>query len=177
MFTRLSLVSPHAKLVVTTEEIRSHLFITHSDDDLYLTSLARVATAMVDGPDGLGISIAPATYRLSLDSITGHVDIPLGPVTAVESVTVNGEALDPNEYRLETDRTPARVYFGVSQRSIEEDGIKIVFTAGYETIPQDLKQAALLIVGHLYRNREATSDIRQYELPLAVESILSRYRA
>lgn len=176
MFTRVSLVTPHGQSIVSLSEVKRHLYISHDDEDTYLTSLAATATAMIDGPDGIGVSIAPATYRASFDRVGTCLEIGLGPVTEVVSVTVDGEVVDASTYRLEIDRTPQVIYFDNALLASEKDGVKVTFTAGYETAPADLKQAALLLVGHFYRYREATTEEKVTKLPMAVESILARYR-
>jgi len=49
----------------------------------------------------------------------------------------------------------------------------MLFTCGYGSaasdVPADIRQAALLIVGHLYENREAVIDTNGYTmLPMGV---------
>ncbi|WP_230460286.1 head-tail connector protein [Sansalvadorimonas verongulae] len=40
----------------------------------------------------------------------------------------------------------------------------------------DIKIAALLIIGHLYENRSDTTDKQQYETPMASKHLLNPYR-
>ncbi|MFC5386578.1 head-tail connector protein [Aquamicrobium segne] len=58
-------------------------------------------------------------------------------------------------------------------------------TTGYETkpgppststVPDPLKVAILLLVGHWYQNREATSSAGMASLPFAVEALIAPYR-
>jgi uncharacterized phiE125 gp8 family phage protein len=55
------------------------------------------------------------------------------------------------------------------------------FTAGYgdtaSDVPQTIRQAILLAVGHWYENREATVAVGNVrELPLGIEALLWPYR-
>ena len=44
-------------------------------------------------------------------------------------------------------------------------------------VPQLLKQAVLLVVGHLYENREAATDRTITEVPMAVQRIVWQYQS
>jgi uncharacterized phiE125 gp8 family phage protein len=55
--------------------------------------------------------------------------------------------------------------------------VKVTFVCGYAELPQDLRWAILLLVGHFYQNREAvTTDLKAIDLPMGVASILERHR-
>lgn len=62
--------------------------------------------------------------------------------------------------------------------------VSITFTAGYgdeaSAVPAPIRMSALLLVGHLYRNREAVVGVEQRdsstELPLGVQRLLVPYR-
>jgi uncharacterized phiE125 gp8 family phage protein len=163
---------PHNQTIVTLDEIKAHLFIDHADEDTYLESLAEVATAMIDGPDGIGVSINPAAYILSIDRLDRETSLPLYPVRSITSIEVDGEPLTDGFY-LEPDFTPAMLYSDATATG----RVKIRFVAGFDVVPADLRHAALLIAGHFYRHREATTDMTVEVLPMAVDSILARYRA
>lgn len=45
-----------------------------------------------------------------------------------------------------------------------------------DAIPPPIRHAALLLIGHFYENREATSDRTLTELPFAVRSLIAPYR-
>jgi uncharacterized phiE125 gp8 family phage protein len=45
-----------------------------------------------------------------------------------------------------------------------------------ETLPKQLRAAILLLLGHLYENREATVEKSLAEIPFGVETLLRSYR-
>lgn len=164
--------------IVTVDEAKTHLRISHTEDDTYILNLIKAATAFIEGPTGAGIAVLSAQWRLSMDSLPTYIDIDLCPVTAIDSITVSGVALATNTYAYDLDSTPARIVGTYAPQGYIGPGkVKVTFTAGYATVPADLKQCALLLVGHLYENREGTAVVEVKEVPFAVNAILNRYRA
>ena len=59
------------------------------------------------------------------------------------------------------------------------EAVQIRFVAGYgaaAAVPEDIKEAMLLIIGHLYAHREENHDFELYEMPLGALRPLSPYR-
>ena len=61
-----------------------------------------------------------------------------------------------------------------------EDALRVTMVCGYgaaSAVPQAIKQAALLMIGHWYANRETVAiGVSVAELPMAVHALLSPYR-
>lgn len=58
------------------------------------------------------------------------------------------------------------------------NAVTITYTAGYGAavnVPAQIKQAILLIIGHLYENRESVSVQQMYEMPMGAKMLLSPY--
>eukprot|EP01037_Dinobryon_pediforme_P021277 gene21277-22103_t len=164
-------------LPVSLDEVKTHLAI-RSDDDAYLTSLIEAATAMIDGPSGIGIALLPQTYRYSMDGMWPTFTLPIYPVRAVQSVDwIDNDNLprSATDVRVDSDCNPARVY-ATSTGSTMAGTVKVTFTAGFDVVPADLRHAILMLVGHLFENREAASTAKLETVPMAVDTILSRYR-
>ena len=175
MMNSLVCTIPHNIDIVSLQEAKAHLFVSHDDEDAYIASLIRLATSLIDGPDGIGVSIAPATYRLSLSSLHALV-MPMEKVTSIFEVTVDGEVIDLDTFTLETDVSPPVLYSDTELVSSRPYGVKVTFEAGHDEVPVDLKHAALLIIGHLYRNREQVSEIALHETPFAARMLMDRHR-
>ena len=63
----------------------------------------------------------------------------------------------------------------------EADAVKVTFTVGYGAtaadVPESFKAAILLLVGHLFENREAVATgLTVTEVPLAWKYLLNSYR-
>lgn len=188
-FTRV--VAP-ATTVVTLDEAKAHLRISHDDDDDYIEALIDAATAYIDGPYGAGIALLTQTWRLSLDRFpNGALRLPLCPVQAVTAITYTDlagtvQTLSAGSYSVDTDRSPAILFptYGTSFPTPQAipGAVKITMRVGYEPadLPADLRRAVLLLIGHLNENREPivgiTGSVTPIELPFTINAILNRYR-
>lgn len=192
-FHRLTRVTAPTTSILTLEETKVHLRVAHDDEDDLITSLIAAATAFIEGPQGIGIALLNQSWRLSLDGFTPSIRVPLGPVASITSVTYRDAAGTPQTlsaalYEADTDGSTATIFPAVNASWPSTSGrpgcVKVTFVSGYgddpADVPADLRAAALLLVGHLYSNREAvvgtTGSVTPLELPLGVEAILSRYR-
>lgn len=170
--------------VVTLVEAKKQLRVLHSDDDEKILSLIAAAEACIDGPTGIGIALATQTWRLSLDRFPCEIIVPLGPVTEITSVTYRnaaGVVTPVTGLRYDLDESPVRIWpardTAWPETYCEPGAVKVTFNCGYASLPQDLRHAILLLVGHFYEHREAvTTDLNAVELPMGVSSILERYR-
>lgn len=170
--------------VVTLIDAKQHLRVLDSDSDEEILQLISAAEACIDGPSGIGIALAPQTWRLSLDGFPREIIVPLGPIAEIVSVTYRntaGVVTPVTGLRYDLDESPIRIWpardTAWPETYCEPGAVKITFNCGYATLPQDLRWAILLLVGHFYENREAvTTDLKAVELPMGVSSILERYR-
>lgn len=182
-WSRLTLVTAASSPAVTLAEAKKHLRVSWNDEDDIIQVYLNAAIATIEGPNGIGVALGQQTWRLSLDGFPWEIRLPLGPVSSVDSITYtneNGSDATVDSWREDLDQYPARLWPERNQSwpaaYCEPGSVKVQFTTGYQTIPGDLKAAVLLIVGHLYANREAVSDTAMSEVPMAVTSIIERYR-
>lgn len=121
--------------------------------------------------------------------------LPLGPVRSIVSVKyVDAEGalqtVDPSVYELDDYSTPAilNLAFGKSWPTARSasNSVLIRYAVGYDTstdgatvpLPFDMKSAILLVLGHLFENRENTAITRAtdvQEIPLGAQSLLAPY--
>lgn len=183
---------------LTLEEARLHLRLdtvgsppTHPDDDLVL---ALNVAAREHAEYYTSQAFARQSYELALDEFpVGAIDLGVWPVLSIDSVTYVDQAgaaqtLDAANYALNNNRKPASLVptFGAAWpvTRVQDAAIKIRFTAGCtddlspnpHPTPKSAKQAMLLILGHLYENREAVTPGERYELPLGAASLLQQHR-
>lgn len=184
-WNRLVLVTPPAAPVVSVAEAKRHLRVFHEDDDDDIVGMIAAAQAAIEGPYGIGIALSAQTWRMTLDFLPREIIIPLGPVTAVNSVTykdADGNSQAIADLRYDLDASPVRIWpardMAWPLTYYEPGVVKITFTCGFATLPQDMRWAILLMVGGFYENREAvTTSLKGLaEIPLGVSAILERYR-
>ena len=53
------------------------------------------------------------------------------------------------------------------------NAVRIRYVTGYTTAPYAVKAAILLLVGHLYENRESVSAINAQEIPMGATALLN----
>lgn len=175
---RLKRVTAPADSMLTVEEAKRHLYLMHDQDDAYVEHLIEVATGFIEGSTGAGVPLAVAQWVLTMDHLPRCFDIDLCPVRSIDSVTVDGETIPPDLYSVDLDSVPARVKGHYLPQCRSDVGrVKVTFTAGYDVIPADLKHAALMLVSHLYENREAVSPDDLKDVPFSVTATINRYRA
>lgn len=182
---RLKLITAPTNLPVTLTEAKNHLRVSGDLDDTYITSLIEAAAGFVDGIYGMGFCLMPQTWEMALDRFNSEVKIPIYPVSSVASVayvdsegaeqTVASSVYQLNNYGSSPNITLKYNQNWPTSRNIA-DAVKIRFIAGFESLPEDLKHAVLLLVGHWYENREAATSSGTFsETPFAVKAILNKY--
>lgn len=136
---------------------------------------------------------APASNHGYMNSWQGcEIKLPRPSCVSVESITfldatgaVN--TVPPTSYFVDVMSEPARIvpmyntWWSTAPLYLP-GSVQITYTAGtfgdglvINTIPATIQIAILLLVGHFYANREATSDKVLTTIPLAVDSLLAGY--
>jgi uncharacterized phiE125 gp8 family phage protein len=185
------LVTGPATKPLSLAEAKAHLRVNHGDEDALIEALIDAAADHVDGWSGvLGKCLVTQTWRYSVRDWS-MVRVGLAPV---QSVTVRyypsgGGALATlaaDQYRLVADGHGVKIDIvdGASwpELATRPDAVQVDAVLGYgdsaDAVPAGVRAAMLLLVGHLYQNREAvvvgTSAI---DLPMGVEALLVPHRA
>lgn len=103
-------------------------------------------------------SPGPYTYSLQKKSVAGLLGVVNGSNAAVSS--------------------PSIAYGGAVESSVltvpsSQAGLTLTVSYYVAQLPPNVLLAMLLLIGHFYRNREATTDLQMAELPMGVQSLLS----
>ena len=174
--------------LVTLTEAKDHLEIDHSDKDTFITSLVAAASQMIDGYDGMvGKTVGEQTVTYSLaDTPPVHIDLPVFPVKSLTSVSYfdtdgNSQTIDVASFRLVGNEDYAFLEtvegFQWPTTFDRHDAITFTLLCGFDTVPQALKHACLMLVAHWFENREdvLVGSISK-SIEMAVESLVNRYR-
>lgn len=175
--TRVSALDGDA--ILTLAECKSHLRVTHSNEDTLITSLRNSAIGHVERVSG--VALASGTWRWTMPRIPARIDLPMGPVTAIGDITYT----DSNEAAA-TYSTGRLVYgsvhpaLGDSWPVANYGDVAIEFTAGLAsaTDAPELLAAVKLLLTHLYENRSATENgnVIPREVPFGVDALIDDYR-
>lgn len=184
------LVTPPAAALISYDEAKAHCRVDGDDERTLIESLVTAATTHLDGYTGiLGRALVTQTWRQDFDAFCPRLRLPLVAATITEVRAFaegddTGSVVTATNYELLEDalgsyaRFTDDYSFPTSVR--ETRGVRVTFTAGYgaaAAVPQAIKQAALLLVGHWYLTREAVNIGNIVtELPLGARALLAPYR-
>lgn len=186
----LVLVTGPTQEPLTLEEAKLHLRVDHTDDDAYIAMLIITARNMVENHTGRALLTQTWDYTLSDFPRRGFITLPLAPLQSVTSITYYdtagaGTVYGTSNYQVDAYGAPGRVAlgYGLSWPSTTlrtANGVVIRFVAGYAStgaVPQDIKHAMLLIIGHFYENREdtTTASVGNKAIERGVDALLTPY--
>jgi uncharacterized phiE125 gp8 family phage protein len=176
---------------VTVAECRAHCHVDLPDEDALILRWINTATKHIERIESTRLITSTWTLSLDLwpastaDNKFASVEFPIWPIQSVGEVRyidVSGaqQVWDEDNYSFTTGK-PARLTpaYGVIYPTLQivPGAVEIDLVAGYggpDAVPEDIKQAIYLMVGHFFRNREAATEGSELkEIPLGVESLLA----
>lgn len=175
---------------VTQAEAKDHLRVRHNDDDSYINALIRVARSSVEILTQR--SLISRTLKLWADNFPRSrvLELEGAPIQAVSSVKYMIDdvetTLSTAIYTVDTKSSPGRIVLNDGEIwpvvDYVPNAVRVTYTAGYggaSDVPQDLKHAILMMVGHLYENRESIvvgANTSTVEVPKSTEYLCLPYR-
>lgn len=191
--TATSIVTGPATRAVADRDAEYHLRATGQEPEQYLPYLA-AAQAHVEMI--LDRKLIQQTWRCFLDWFPAgdEIRIPFGKLVSVTHLKYTDSAgtqttFAASNYHVVTNRDPGRIVLAyqatwptVTLRSV--DAIEIEFVCGWANqaaVPDDIRNAILLMAGHLAQNREAVliperAGIESIALKLGIDSLLDNWR-
>lgn len=171
---------------ISLDEAKDHIRVIGEDEDLLIQSLITAAREWCEGFQQR--AYVAQTRRLTLDRWPRGrtIHLPRPPLQSVTSIVYTDRegaqyTIETESYIVDTDAEPGRIVlaYGASWPSVAlrpAAGVEITYVAGYgdaSDVPQKVKQAMLLLVGHWYEHREAVlTGAMSKEIEFAVHSLL-----
>jgi uncharacterized phiE125 gp8 family phage protein len=187
----LTETAPAAVNPIPLREMAAHLrmasgFSDDGSEDSLLELYLRNATAVIERRTSKALITRSYLLQAACWNRAGHLRLPIGPVTSIESFefirTGSTVTLAPEEWVVEPGLGQQRVTGpgGAALRAIPHGALaNLTLTAGFgqtwNTVPDDLRQAVLLLATHYYENRAGELEA-DAGMPFGVASILSRYQ-
>lgn len=136
-------------------DVKAWLNFASSGDDALLASLITHVSVFIE--TSLNRAVLSAAYSETRDGSGGRtLAFGVTPVTAINSLTVNGRAIPPAP-----DNFHPGYRFGPSRLSLYGfrftpglDNVQVSYTAGFSAVPPDLAQACIQLVALRYRERD-----------------------
>lgn len=171
-----------ADVPVSVAEAKHHLRITHSDDDTYIETLLLAATHHCE--EFQRRKYLEQTVVEKFDSFATTIRPRYSPLISINSIQYvdtasSTQTLDAAEYDVDTTEEPGRITpaYTKSWPATRDmmNAVTLTYLAGYGTadqVPDEFKQAILLLVGHLYQHRMTVTDERLIQTPEATKALL-----
>lgn len=146
---------------LTLAEVKAALAITGSDDDLVLSRSISLVASLINGYLGYDPTNTALvyTYTTVIDHSARMLQLPIYPVRFVDLVTANGEVVPGGD-----DNYPYGGWWLNSTHGIIEEldtvggsgrygsRVTVLYRAGYDPVPQELKDIALNLIGSVFAN-------------------------
>lgn len=171
--------------MITLDEAKAHCRIEHDVEDGLVQSLIAAAFRQIENRTGQAFGQVDGAEMI-LDALpvgSEGIELQWTPVRAVQTV----EYLDP----LGAEQTLPASGLSLDGRGVypvlypaeqwpdskaQRASVKVTADIGHIELPADIRAAALLIIGHLYENREAVViGATATELPMGVNLLLAPY--
>lgn len=167
---------------VTLSDTKLHLRVDHSTEDALIQAMITAAREYCESYQNR--AYLEQTRAVVLDAWPSRLELPRAPLMSVTHIKYYDTAgteytLDSSLYTVITAREPGVIRFTdfPSTELREEAGIVVAYKAGASTaagVPDQVKQAILLLVGLYYENREAyaVGNVAGLTIPYSVDALL-----
>ncbi|WCR59550.1 MAG: hypothetical protein PG978_000986 [Wolbachia endosymbiont of Ctenocephalides felis wCfeF] len=149
--------SKSKSLPVTLEEVKSFLRVENDQDDKLISSLISVATDYAEWYTEK--SLVKQTWQVSYEDYIPHrIYLSYGPVRIIMSVTATiSKNQEEKILKYYFSNVGGYIEFLSHLNAIRVD---VVYEAGYDNVPEQIKLGIMQHVSALYKNRE--SEVKSY---------------
>ncbi len=181
------LVTAPATEPLTLNEVKLYLRVDDTTEDDFITSLITAARGLVEGHTWMPLISQTWAMQFDKDELNLLVwNINKAPLISVSSITYydsdnNIQTLAASSYEVDIYGSPARFRIKTMPSVYDRmNALQLNFVCGYANaaaVPQPIKQALYMIIGHLYENRQdVITGTQVNEIPMASEYLLQPYR-
>lgn len=172
--------------IVTTlgsSTIESHLRLSYASETNYLNALASSAWESIE--DRIGEEYGVSTYTTYQEGLPSEFTLPVDgsriDTMAISYVDVNGVTVnvDSADFDYSSAGYPVQVVYSGDAVELSEDKarpVTVTYTTTAKGIPVALQQACLMLMGHLYENRQGVASERAYKVPMSIEYLCRPYQ-
>lgn len=183
------LLAGPAEEPVTLAEAKAWLKVDGADEDALIGTLITAARLHLESVTGR--ALLTQSWRLVLDAWPpgGEVRLPVAPLSALTAIRAFDEDGDEHaiglaQFLVEAGGTPARLVLPGTVAGMpalrQRFGIEIDYVAGFgepADVPQELKQALLVLVAHWFEHRDAVVIAGSGAvIPFGFDRLIAPYR-
>lgn len=181
------LVTGPATEPLTYAEAKAYLRLNDDSEQSLVTSLISAARGIVEGQTWRPLISQVWAAQLDFSEVNSSViRINKAPVISIDTVTYYDsnnalQTLSASNWESDIYGSPARFRLKTIPICYERmNTLQVNFTAGYANaaaVPNDIKSALYMIIGHLYENRQdVVTGTQVNEIPMASKYLLEPYR-
>lgn len=138
--------------IITNTDLKEYLKITGTSQDALLTKICNRAQEIIEGY--LRRKIEQATYTSELhDGGVAFIVTKNRPIISIASLKDNGTAVDSSKYVVYKESGIVALKSGYFTSGPQK--VEITYDAGYATVPELVKQAALEVAQLIYKDIDA----------------------
>ena len=180
-------ITPASIYPVTLAEAKTHLRVDGNDEDALINALIAAATAQAENYTWR--TLMPTVFEYVDDDFDAEIKLDTFPISSIDSIkyydvsntlqTVPAGEYETNLVECPVTIRPKTNYYWPSTY-VKYEAVIVRFTAGYASaalVPAPIKQAILMIIGHLYANREdVVTGTQVNTIPQSSQYLLNNYR-
>lgn len=172
---------------LTIDEGKKHVRVDDSYEASALAELITVARTVCETITNRALATHEWDYFPEEFPGTDYIELPKPPLQSVSSFKYKDSTgtettlTEGTDYIVDTDSEVGRVVLAYGETwptytAYPSNPITIRYTSGYTSIPEPIKSAMKLIIGHLWENRELSSEKALKEIPFSLDALLSNYK-
>ena len=186
----LELIDPPMVEPISLSEAKEQLRVDFDDDDSIIARLISTAVAFTDAKGALGKAMITQKWRQYVGQQTGAVRLLINPVQTVTRIRFfdpdgNEQNDDLNNYNVFATNgftiIQPKPGFDWPETEDRPDAIGIEYEAGFgdeaEDVPQTVRHALMMLIGHWYERRENTGDGKAQTVPFGFEELIGIERS
>lgn len=176
---------------VSLNDTKSFLRIDAADDDILVASLITAARIYIETTIGKILITEQWSYFKDCWPQSGILHLPLSPLKSVDEIRLHQEnetfeIISTEDYATDLVSNQPRIKFlkqtNHQTKTSAFNQIEVRFTAGFgdteEAVPNDLRQALLMLVSHWYEQREPIGLGGTFnEIPTTVSALIANYKS
>jgi len=172
-----------ASYIITLDEARNHLQITHDEDNAMIDQL--IATAQEYIEQTTRVLLTARNVTILSESLSEEIDLPFYPANSITSIKYYDEnntqqTMAASNYVLYSTR-PAKIKLNsVPNLYDRPDAAQVIVNCGYSNsgdVPMNLKHGVKLLLTALYENRSEIAAIKLEHNAIGIDYLLGNYYA
>jgi len=165
---------------ITLAEAKLHLRVNNSLEDSLITALIIAARQWVENYSmrPLMTQTLQANYDSIIDKEIRLNKFPIQSITSVKYIDLNGneQTINSSNYTTDLIRPIGRILLeNIPSMKNTLNAFKIRFVAGYtsaDLVPKTYRSAMLLLIAHLYENKQQAQSQALTEIPFGIKVLL-----